>query len=145
MHGRTLILAGCVCLACGCTLEGLANDTGSAASNARANPAGEAPLVYHTLEPAMATLARPDQARYLRATVAVGVSQKASPQVRQRLESDWLALREKLVRCLAGRSLDELVGAEGLRRLQNDIRLRLNDILGEGVVRRVVFTEFAVH
>ncbi|MFW6133444.1 MAG: flagellar basal body-associated FliL family protein, partial [Planctomycetota bacterium] len=102
---------------------------GGASGGASGDAAGDAQrdeLVYHTLEPALAPLARPHQDRYLRATVALGLASGSSGRVTERIEANWLDLRNNLIRSLSGHTLDELRGTAAIERLQADIRARLN-------------------
>lgn len=89
----------------------------------------------------LVNLADPLGKRYLKITVDVEVKGKeASSQI----QSEMPKIKDALILLLSSKTFEELSSVENKYQLKKEIVERLNQILGQSVVRRVYFTEFIV-
>jgi flagellar FliL protein len=79
--------------------------------------------------------------RYLKVTIEVEVGSEADKQL---IESNDPQLRDSVLLLLSNQTLNEINTMEGKLSLKQELLSRMKQILGEGVVRRIFFTEFVV-
>jgi flagellar FliL protein len=79
--------------------------------------------------------------RYLKVTIEVEVVNAADKQL---IESNDPQLRDSVLLLLSDQTLNEINTMEGKLALKQELLSRMKQILGEGVVRRIFFTEFVV-
>jgi flagellar FliL protein len=79
--------------------------------------------------------------RYLKVTIEVEVGNAADKQL---IESNDPQLRDSALLLLSNQTLNEINTMEGKLALKQELLSRMKQILGEGVVRRIFFTEFVV-
>lgn len=89
----------------------------------------------------LVNLADPLGKRYLKISVDVEVKGKeASSQI----QSDMPKIKDALILLLSSKTFEDLSSMESKYQLKKEIVERLNQILGQSVVRRVYFTEFII-
>ncbi len=89
----------------------------------------------------LVNLADPLGKRYLKISVDVEVKgEEASSQI----QSDMPKIKDALILLLSSKTFEDLSSMESKYQLKKEIVERLNQILGQSVVRRVYFTEFIV-
>ena len=79
--------------------------------------------------------------RYLKVTIEVEVGKETDKQL---IESNDPQLRDTILLLLSNQTLSEINTMEGKLALKQELLSRMVQILGEGVVRRIYFTEFVV-
>lgn len=79
--------------------------------------------------------------RYLKVTLEVEV---AKEEDRQLIDRSKPKIRDSILLLLSNQELNEINTIEGKLALKQDLLSKMKQILGEGVVRRIYFTEFIV-
>ena len=79
--------------------------------------------------------------RYLKVTIEIEVGKETDKQL---IESNDPQLRDTILLLLSNQTLSEINTMEGKLALKQELLSRMVQILGEGVVRRIYFTEFVV-
>ena len=79
--------------------------------------------------------------RYLKVTIEVEVGNEASKQL---IEKNDPQLRDSVLMLLSNQTFNEINTMEGKLELKQELLSRMGQILGNGVVRRIYFTEFVV-
>ncbi len=79
--------------------------------------------------------------RYLKVNIDVEVGKELDKQI---IESHNPQIRDTILLLLSSQTLDEINTMEGKLALKQELLSRMKQILGEGVVRRIYFTEFVV-
>ena len=79
--------------------------------------------------------------RYLKVTLEVEV---AKEEDRQLIDGSKPKIRDSILLLLSDQKLNEINTMEGKLALKQDLLSKMKQILGEGVVRRIYFTEFIV-
>ena len=79
--------------------------------------------------------------RYLKVTLEVEV---AKEEDRQLIDRSKPKIRDSILLLLSNQELNEINTIEGKIALKQDLLFKMKQILGEGVVRRIYFTEFIV-
>lgn len=97
------------------------------------------------MEPVIVNLSSQSLNRYLRVRVALQVSQEDELVVAHLVEQNRVALRDWLITHLAGKTVDDLRGTEGINHLRKEVDEQFGQILssdGDTMLQRVVFDEF---
>jgi flagellar FliL protein len=115
--------------------------TGSAAKPAPAPAQNQAPGELHELPGFVVNLARSSRTRYLKTTVQLELNGK--PMVKKAKERQP-QLRDALIILLSNQSVEGLQTMQGKYELKRQMVARLNNLLGDGAVRNVYFTEFVI-
>lgn len=105
----------------------------------QAAPEGTGPL--YTIGELVTNLNEPNRRAYIQVEVAVEVQDQ---KVRKELETRAAQVKNEVLVILRARSMEHVQGAEGMRRLAEDLQARLNSLLPDAGVRKVYFTEFVV-
>jgi flagellar FliL protein len=79
--------------------------------------------------------------RYLKVTLEVEVGKEEDKQL---IDTHNPQLRDSILLLLSSQTLDEINTMEGKLALKQELLSRMKQILGEGVVSRIYFTEFVV-
>jgi flagellar protein FliL len=79
--------------------------------------------------------------RYLKVTLEVEVGKEEDKQL---IDSNNPQLRDSILLLLSSQTLDDINTMEGKLALKQELLSRMKQILGEGVVRRIYFTEFVI-
>ena len=93
------------------------------------------------LESFIVNLADQDANRYLKLTAHLEV---ANESVVSAVEARNPQIRDAFITLLASKSIADVADVKGKVKLRREMIMRLNDILGEGSVTQVYFTEFIV-
>lgn len=108
-------------------------------SIAQAAPEGTGPV--YSMGELITNLNEPTRRAYIQVQVAVEVRDQ---KVIKELETRAAQVKNEVLVLLRARSMEEVQGADGLRRLADDIHQRLNRLLPHQGVIKVYFTEFVV-
>ncbi len=99
--------------------------------------------IIFPLEPVIANLA--DKAslgkRYLKITIALEVDNEMAKEKASRYQPQ---VKDTILMLLTSKSFDEIRTMEGKLDLKQTLLTRINQAVGEGIVRRIYFTEFVV-
>ena len=79
--------------------------------------------------------------RYLKVTLEVEVGKELDKQL---IDTHDPQLRDSILLLLSSQTLEEINTMEGKLALKQELLTRMKQILGEGVVQRIYFTEFVV-
>jgi flagellar FliL protein len=79
--------------------------------------------------------------RYLKITMELEVNKEEDKLL---VENHNAQLRDTVLLLLSSQSLNEINTMEGKLELKQNLLSRMSQILGDGVVRRIYFTEFVV-
>jgi len=123
--------------------EGAASPAGSAATPAEAPE----PLAYKDLESITVNLDEPRLARYVHATITLGIAKEEFEKVSQHIDANMLILRDWLTVYLTSLTLDEVRGPANLNRIRREILDAFNEKLWPNAkphIRKVLFKDFAV-
>lgn len=122
----------------------------SGASGATAPPTGTDPsgaFHYFDIEPITINLDEPRLARYVRATITLAFDAKNDAEVRGQVAKCMPELKNWLAVYLAGRTLDEVRGAQSLNRVRREICDAFNEQIWPQQpprIHHVLLKEFAV-
>lgn len=79
--------------------------------------------------------------RYLKATIILEVGSEEDKKI---LENHKPQLRDTILLLLSSQSINEINTLEGKLELKQALLSRINQVLGEGIVNRIYFTEFVM-
>jgi flagellar FliL protein len=79
--------------------------------------------------------------RYLKVTMSLEVR---GPEIKLKIDRDKTQLRDTIILLLSSQGFQDISTVEGKLGLKQEILSRVNQILGQGAVTRVYFTEFVV-
>lgn len=79
--------------------------------------------------------------RYLKVTIEVEVGGEEGKQL---IDSHNPQLRDSILLLLSSQTLEEINTMDGKLALKQELLSRMKQVLGDGVVRRIYFTEFVV-
>jgi flagellar FliL protein len=79
--------------------------------------------------------------RYLKVTIEVEVGGEEGKQL---IDSQNPQLRDSILLLLSSQTLEEINTMDGKLALKQELLSRMKQVLGDGVVRRIYFTEFVV-
>jgi len=102
---------------------------------------------YLDIEPITINLDEPRLARYVRATITLAFNAKQELEVTSQVEKRMPELKNWLAVYLAGRTLDEVRGAQSLNRVRREICEAFNEQIWPQQpprIHHVLFKEFAV-
>lgn len=91
------------------------------------------------MKPLVANLDDPTAARYVKITLHFEI---ASETQRPMMEPALVAIRSRLLVYFTGVKLEDTIGKNNKLKIIDDIKALADEVVGEGVVRRVFFTEF---
>jgi len=103
--------------------------------------------LYKDLESITVNLDEPRLARYVHATITLGMLQEDFPAASQRIDAKTRVLRDWLTVYLASLTLDDVRGSANLNRIRREILDAFNQELwpeSKPLIRKVLFKEFAV-
>lgn len=118
-----------------------------AAAAAPAAPDASGEYRYYDMEPITINLDEPRLARYVRATITLAFDAKHESEVRGQVEKRVPELKNWLAVYLAGRTLDEVRGAQSLNRVRREICDAFNEQIWPQQpprIHHVLLKEFAV-
>ena len=110
-----------------------------AAPVAVARGAVNGPLI--ALDPLVVNLNVVGATRYLKVTAQVELPEGA---VEAEFEPNKVPIRHRLLVELSGLTIEDTQGSEKKLKLQEDLRDKINEMLGAGTITRIMFTEFVV-
>lgn len=97
-------------------------------------------VLVHPLEPFIVNLSGAGGRRYLKMKATLEID---GTQV-EKLTSQTHKIRDSLIILLSSKTLDDISGAEGKYSLREEIKVRLDGIVGKGIVKNVYLLEFVV-
>lgn len=95
----------------------------------------------HEMDSFVVNLADKDTSRYLKTTLHLELG---NPELGHQMEGRTPQIRDAIISLLSSKSFDDVADVKGKVKLRKEIILRLNDILGDGAVTQVFFTDFIV-
>jgi flagellar basal body-associated protein FliL len=104
-------------------------------------------LLYKDLESITVNLDEPQLARYVHATITLGIDEKEFEQVAPQIDAKLLVLRDWLTVYLTSLSLEDVRGSANLNRIRREILDAFNEQLwpgGKPMIRKVLFKDFAI-
>ncbi len=125
-------------------------ETGSDADRALAVSTlsdGSGLYLYYDLEPITINLDEPRLARYVRATITLAFDAKQESEVLRQVEKRLPELKNWLAVYLAGRTLDDVRGAQSLNRVRREVCEAFNEQIWPQQpprIHHVLLKEFAV-
>jgi flagellar FliL protein len=102
-------------------------------------PAEEAPGFLYQMEPFIVNLADSGPRRYLKIRI---VMESSEPKVNGEYEKRLPQLRDNILVILSNKVYNEIVDSEGKQKLREEIKGRINQVLQNFKVQRILFTEF---
>ena len=118
---------------------------GDAESTAEAEGAAEekkeeADLTVYTLEPFVVNLSGSGGRRYLKMKMTVEMDGTKL----EKLTTQTYKIRDALIILLSSKTLEDISGAEGKYSLREEIKVRLDRIIGKDIIKNVYLLEFVV-
>jgi flagellar FliL protein len=110
---------------------------GEADAEGEAKQKGAGPIV--AMAPLVTNLAAPDTDRYLKITIQLRV---ASDQALGEVDAALVPIRSQFLLYLSSLTVDDLVGADQKRELQEKLKGIANEALSSSPITHVYFTEF---
>ncbi|MBN1828909.1 MAG: flagellar basal body-associated FliL family protein [Deltaproteobacteria bacterium] len=106
-------------------------------------PKASAPLIgpVWSMGAVIVNLMDNEGTRYLKTSIKVELS---SPESSAELEGLKPKIMDSVLDLLSSKSYKDIAGFEGKQRLRDEIMVRLNNYMSQGVVKRVYFTEFVI-
>jgi flagellar FliL protein len=98
---------------------------------------GETPIFQ--LEPFITNIG--DRNRFLKLSISIELS---SPAVAEKAKAKTGAIRDALIMLITSKTPDDISSSEGKQQLKDEVLTRLNQILGEGSVKNIYFTDFVM-
>lgn len=95
------------------------------------------PLVE--MKPLVSNLDDPQAGRYVKITLHLEIK---SEDVRPQVEAALVPIRSELLVYFTGIKVEETIGTKNKKRIIQDVTDLVDGVVGEGLVRRVFFTEF---
>lgn len=95
----------------------------------------------YALDPFVVNVTGDGYNRFLKLRIQLETSDSS---IKEELEARLPQVRDALIVLLSGKQLSDITDFEGKALLKEDILERINDLLGTGDVRSVLFTEFVV-
>jgi len=89
----------------------------------------------------LVNLLDPDNPRYLKLVLGVGLSDK---KVETEIKKRNVELRDAIIMVTSAQTFEELTKPEGKERLKSLIMARINDILTTGRVEKIYFLDFVI-
>jgi len=93
------------------------------------------------LDPFVVNLDEPGSPRYLKITVQAEVREGGDVKI---FEKNKLIIHDDVLGYLSGLHVAETLGAASKDHIRTELAERIGKVIGEGRVRRIVFTEFVV-
>jgi flagellar FliL protein len=93
------------------------------------------------LEPFVVNLNETGQSRYLKISLKLEVANSAA---QKQIEKKVDLVRDMVLSHLSGLSVTESLGAEAKDKIRDALRVGIEEIIGEGTIKRVFFGEFVV-
>ncbi|MBP6627799.1 MAG: flagellar basal body-associated FliL family protein [Kofleriaceae bacterium] len=93
------------------------------------------------LDPFVVNLNESDQARYAKISIEVELGGKEAVRA---LEKGKQLVRDNVMTYLSGLRVADTLGSDNRRKIREDLIASITEVLGEGRVRRMFFTEFVV-
>ena len=93
------------------------------------------------MDPFVVNLNEPGGKRYLKAKVGL---EFIEAEVRQELEARLPQLRDSILLHLSSKSLEEIQSVDGKLELKNALIKRINQVLKQGKIRNLYFTQFVI-
>jgi flagellar basal body-associated protein FliL len=97
----------------------------------------ETPILQ--LEPFITNIG--DRNRFLKLSISVELS---SPDMAEKAKAKTGAIRDAIIMLITTKTSDAISSSEGKQQLKDEILMRLNQILGEGNVKNIYFTDFVM-
>lgn len=119
--------------------ETKADAHGGGPDEVKAEPKEIGPI--HSLESFIVNLADDESSRYLKLTIHLELRNKL---IADGIEKRSPQIRDSLLTLLTSKTYQQVADTKGKVKLRKEMIHRLNDILGEGAVTHVYFTEFIV-
>lgn len=79
--------------------------------------------------------------RYLKTSVTLELS---NPKLEVEIDQKSTVVKDIIIDILSSKSIEEIVTTKGKERIKDEILQRVNQILADGVIKNVFFTEFVV-
>lgn len=94
-----------------------------------------------SLDPFVVNLNEPEHARYAKITIELELGGKEAVKA---LEKGKQLVRDSIMTYLSGLRLPDTLGSENRAKIRDDLMDAITEVMGEGRVRRMFFTEFVV-
>ena len=94
-----------------------------------------------SLEPFIVNLADEEDNRYLKVSVGLEVKDE---EIQKACEERMPRIKDIMITLFSSKTNDQVRDVKGKIKLRQEIVIRINEILGEGAVKNVFFTEFIV-
>ncbi|MDH5671865.1 MAG: flagellar basal body-associated FliL family protein [Myxococcales bacterium] len=121
---------------------GAAGGGGGGASDAGVSEAkgpSFGPLVE--MRPIVANLSDPDAGRYIKVSLRI---EAKNEQAEKQINESLVPLRDQALFYFSGIGVQQTVGVENKVAMREELENKLAGVVGEGVIKRIYFTEFVV-
>ncbi|CBG40359.1 flagellar basal body-associated protein FliL [Helicobacter mustelae] len=97
--------------------------------------------LYSMPKPFIVNLVTQSGRRYLKTSITFELS---NPKLQQEVEQKTSILQDIIIDVLSSKSIEEIVTTKGKERIKDEILQRVNQILVDGYMKNIFFTEFVV-
>lgn len=105
----------------------------------------EKTLPEHTVELDEFVVNLADGSHYAKVTLAIGIEKPLGGGEGGKLQPKLLApIRDAIITVLSSKSMKQLVSGEGKEKLKKELKEKLNELLGDEVVKEVYFTSLTL-
>ncbi len=105
----------------------------------------EKTLPKHTVELDEFVVNLADGSHYAKVTLALGIEKPLGGGEGGKLQPKLLApIRDAIITVLSSKSMKQLVSGEGKEKLKKELKEKLNELLGDEVVKEVYFTSLTL-
>lgn len=97
--------------------------------------------LYSIAKPFVVNLVTQNGRRYLKTSIALELS---NPKLQVEIDQKTTVIQDIIIDILSSKSIEEIITTKGKERIKDEILQRVNQILADGFIKNVFFTEFVV-
>lgn len=97
--------------------------------------------LYPMAKPFVVNLISQNGRRYLKTDITLELS---NPKLQQEIDTKVTVLQDIIINILSSKSIEEVATTKGKERIKDEILQRINQILTDGFIKNIFFTEFVV-
>ncbi|WP_104697677.1 MULTISPECIES: flagellar basal body-associated protein FliL [unclassified Helicobacter] len=97
--------------------------------------------LYPIAKPFVVNLVTQNGRRYLKTSITLELS---NPKLQAEIDQKTTVVQDIIIDILSSKSIEEIVTTKGKERIKDEILQRVNQILADGFIKNVFFTEFVV-
>ncbi len=97
--------------------------------------------LYPIAKPFVVNLITQNGRRYLKTAITLELN---NPKLQQEMDVKATVIQDIIIDILSSKTIEEIVTTKGKERIKDEMMQRINQILADGMIKNVFFTEFVV-